>query len=171
MWRLLNLQSGWEQFGQKGCFGERLHCPNTHLWLHIVHHLWRSLYCFVLLPGRRFCIENDVTLLLIYKIVINDISKEAKNFVFGSSFYVWRKQCVPTETSDSLSFVFRVFSSVIFAAMNVGQSASLAPDYGKAKVSAQRIFHLLDRKPQIDSYSEEGEKLVRFFQKILELRY
>ncbi|XP_021243282.1 ATP-binding cassette sub-family B member 5 isoform X3 [Numida meleagris] len=58
--------------------------------------------------------------------------------------------------------VFIVFSSVIFAAMNVGQSASLAPDYGKAKISAQRIFHLLDRRPQIDSYSEEGEKLSNF---------
>ncbi|NXA54463.1 MDR1 protein, partial [Nothocercus julius] len=58
--------------------------------------------------------------------------------------------------------VFIVFSSVIFAAMNVGQSASLAPDYGKAKISAQRIFQLLDRKPLIDSYSEEGEKLSNF---------
>ncbi|XP_068791162.1 ATP-binding cassette sub-family B member 5 isoform X2 [Struthio camelus] len=58
--------------------------------------------------------------------------------------------------------VFIVFSSVIFAAMNVGQSASLAPDYGKAKISAQRIFQLLDRKPLIDSYSEEGEKLTNF---------
>uniref|UniRef100_A0A8C8B6R5 ATP-binding cassette sub-family B member 5 n=1 Tax=Otus sunia TaxID=257818 RepID=A0A8C8B6R5_9STRI len=57
--------------------------------------------------------------------------------------------------------VFIVFSSVIFAAINVGQSASLAPDYGKARMSAQRIFQLLDRKPVIDSYSEEGEKLVR----------
>ncbi|XP_038031212.2 ATP-binding cassette sub-family B member 5 isoform X3 [Anas platyrhynchos] len=58
--------------------------------------------------------------------------------------------------------VFIVFSSVIFAAMNVGQSASLAPDYGKARISAQRIFHLLDRKPQIDSYSKEGERLSNF---------
>ncbi|KAM6282251.1 ATP-binding cassette sub-family B member 5 isoform 3-T3 [Porphyrio hochstetteri] len=58
--------------------------------------------------------------------------------------------------------VFIVFSSVIFAAMNVGQSASLAPDYGKARMSAQRIFKLLDRKPLIDSYSEEGEKLGNF---------
>lgn len=49
----------------------------------------------------------------------------------------------------------------MFAAMNVGQSASMAPDFGKARMSAQRIFQLLDRKPQIDSYSEEGEKLVR----------
>ncbi|NWV07564.1 MDR1 protein, partial [Ptilonorhynchus violaceus] len=58
--------------------------------------------------------------------------------------------------------VFIVFSSVIFAAMNVGQSASLAPDYGKARMSAQRIFQLLDRKPQIDSYSDKGEKLSNF---------
>ncbi|XP_054240801.1 ATP-binding cassette sub-family B member 5 [Indicator indicator] len=58
--------------------------------------------------------------------------------------------------------VFIVFSSVIFAAMNVGQSASLAPDFGKARMSAQRIFQLLDRKPLIDSYSEEGEKLSNF---------
>ncbi|XP_030120659.4 ATP-binding cassette sub-family B member 5 isoform X7 [Taeniopygia guttata] len=58
--------------------------------------------------------------------------------------------------------VFIVFSSVIFAAMNVGQSSSMAPDYGKARISAQRIFHLLDRKPLIDSYSEQGEKLSHF---------
>ncbi|NXW69143.1 MDR1 protein, partial [Hirundo rustica] len=58
--------------------------------------------------------------------------------------------------------VFIVFSSVMFAAMNVGQSASMAPDYGKARTSAQRIFQLLDRKPLIDSYSEQGEKLSRF---------
>uniref|UniRef100_A0A8D0BE78 Uncharacterized protein n=1 Tax=Salvator merianae TaxID=96440 RepID=A0A8D0BE78_SALMN len=58
--------------------------------------------------------------------------------------------------------LFIVFSSVIFAAMNVGQTSSLAPDFGKSKVSAQRIFQLLDRKPAIDSYSEEGEKLDNF---------
>ncbi|XP_053548248.1 ATP-dependent translocase ABCB1-like [Bombina bombina] len=58
--------------------------------------------------------------------------------------------------------VFIVFSAIIFAAMNVGQSSSLAPDYGKAKVSAQRIMKLLDRKPEIDSYSEEGDMLSEF---------
>ncbi|KAM3821027.1 ATP-binding cassette sub-family B member 5 [Vipera latastei] len=58
--------------------------------------------------------------------------------------------------------LFIVFSSVIFSAMNAGQANSLAPDFSKSKVSAQRIFHLLDRKPVIDSYSEEGEKLDKF---------
>uniref|UniRef100_A0A8C8ECV4 ABC-type xenobiotic transporter n=1 Tax=Otus sunia TaxID=257818 RepID=A0A8C8ECV4_9STRI len=73
-----------------------------------------------------------------------------------------KQHIVLPETNDALSFAFRVFSSVIFAAINVGQSASLAPDYGKARMSAQRIFQLLDRKPVIDSYSEEGEKLSNF---------
>eukprot|EP00079_Xenopus_tropicalis_P037616 XP_017951387.1 PREDICTED: multidrug resistance protein 1-like [Xenopus tropicalis] len=58
--------------------------------------------------------------------------------------------------------VFIVFSAIIFAAMNVGQSTSLAPDFGKARVSAQRIMKLLERKPQIDSYSEDGDKLSSF---------
>ncbi|XP_058038723.1 ATP-binding cassette sub-family B member 5 [Ahaetulla prasina] len=58
--------------------------------------------------------------------------------------------------------LFIVFSSVFFAAMNAGQANSLAPDFSKSKVSAQRIFHLLDRKPVIDSYSEEGDKLEKF---------
>ncbi|XP_063817690.1 ATP-dependent translocase ABCB1-like isoform X2 [Pseudophryne corroboree] len=58
--------------------------------------------------------------------------------------------------------VFIVFSAIIFAAMNVGQSTSLAPDFGKATISAQRIMKLLDRKPAIDSYNEDGEKLSAF---------
>ncbi|KAM4702863.1 ATP-dependent translocase ABCB1-like [Rhinophrynus dorsalis] len=58
--------------------------------------------------------------------------------------------------------VFIVFSAVIFAAMNVGQSTSLAPDFGKARVSSQRIMKLLERKPAIDSYSEEGDQLSSF---------
>ncbi|NXD83760.1 MDR1 protein, partial [Halcyon senegalensis] len=58
--------------------------------------------------------------------------------------------------------VFIVFSSIIFAAMNVGQSASLAPDFGKARMSAQRIFQLLDRKPLIDRKKKEKKKLSNF---------
>ncbi|KAM4705764.1 ATP-dependent translocase ABCB1-like [Rhinophrynus dorsalis] len=58
--------------------------------------------------------------------------------------------------------VFIVFSAIVFAAMSVGQSNSFAPDFGKAKTSAQRIFQLLDRKPVIDSYSDEGRSLGEF---------
>uniref|UniRef100_A0A8C3RZ90 ATP-binding cassette sub-family B member 5 n=1 Tax=Chelydra serpentina TaxID=8475 RepID=A0A8C3RZ90_CHESE len=66
------------------------------------------------------------------------------------------------ELKDVLCLVFRAFFSILFSAINVGQSSSLAPDFGKAKVSAQRIFQLLDRKPLIDSYSEKGTKLSQF---------
>ncbi|XP_064410147.1 ATP-dependent translocase ABCB1-like [Latimeria chalumnae] len=58
--------------------------------------------------------------------------------------------------------VFLVFAAITFSAMTIGQSTSVAPDYGKAKISAQRIFQLLDRKPVIGSYSEEGEKMSEF---------
>ncbi|XP_065254511.1 ATP-dependent translocase ABCB1-like [Emys orbicularis] len=58
--------------------------------------------------------------------------------------------------------VFIAFYSVLYGVLNVGLSTSLAPDFDKAKVSSQRIFQLLDRKPLIDSYSEEGTKLSQF---------
>ena len=45
--------------------------------------------------------------------------------------------------------------------MSVGQASSFAPDYGKAKLAAARVFVLLDREPLIDSLSEEGKKPVR----------
>uniref|UniRef100_A0A8C9U9L4 Multidrug resistance protein 1-like n=1 Tax=Scleropages formosus TaxID=113540 RepID=A0A8C9U9L4_SCLFO len=54
--------------------------------------------------------------------------------------------------------VFLVFSVIIFAAMSIGQSSSFAPDFAKAKTSAQRILALLEKKPEIDICSEKGEK-------------
>jgi len=53
-----------------------------------------------------------------------------------------------------------VFGAIIFAAMAVGQASQFAPDYGKAKTAAARLFALFDRVPAIDSYSTYGEKPV-----------
>uniref|UniRef100_A0A8C8RPB9 MDR1 protein n=1 Tax=Pelusios castaneus TaxID=367368 RepID=A0A8C8RPB9_9SAUR len=58
--------------------------------------------------------------------------------------------------------VFIAFHSILFASLHIGNLSSFAPDVGKTKFSAQRIFQLLDRKPLIDSYSEEGTKLSWF---------
>ena len=44
--------------------------------------------------------------------------------------------------------------------MAAGQASSFAPDYGKAKIAAARLFQLFDRVPTIDSSSEDGDKLV-----------
>uniref|UniRef100_A0A672M1F2 ATP-binding cassette sub-family B member 5 n=1 Tax=Sinocyclocheilus grahami TaxID=75366 RepID=A0A672M1F2_SINGR len=56
--------------------------------------------------------------------------------------------------------VFLVFSVIVFAAMNIGQSSSFAPDFAKAKVAAGRILLLLEKKPNIDIYDESGQRPV-----------
>ena len=58
--------------------------------------------------------------------------------------------------------VFLVFFALIFGAVGAGQAGAFAPNYTKARLSSNRIFFLLDRKPVIDGYSEEGTKLVNF---------
>ncbi len=42
--------------------------------------------------------------------------------------------------------------------MQAGNANSMAPDYKKAMISASRLYQLLDREPEIDGLSEEGEK-------------
>ncbi|KIW09268.1 hypothetical protein, variant [Verruconis gallopava] len=54
---------------------------------------------------------------------------------------------------------FVCFSSIIFGAQSAGTIFSFAPDMGKAKQAAQELKTLFDRKPAIDSWSEEGEKI------------
>ena len=54
----------------------------------------------------------------------------------------------------------RVFSAITFSAQSVGEASSFAPDYGKAKSAAARLFVLFDRVPLINSLSEEGAKVV-----------
>ena len=44
----------------------------------------------------------------------------------------------------------------MFGAKSAGQATTFAPDYGKAKTAAARVFVLLDRKSQIDAYSDVG---------------
>ena len=57
---------------------------------------------------------------------------------------------------STFSSVFVVFTAVIFGALGAGQASSFAPDYAKAKESANRIFALLDREPVVDGYSKDG---------------
>ncbi|KAG9675942.1 P-loop containing nucleoside triphosphate hydrolase protein, partial [Aureobasidium melanogenum] len=54
---------------------------------------------------------------------------------------------------------FLCFSAVIFGAQSAGTIFSFAPDMGKAKQAAAELKALFDRQPEIDSWSEDGEKL------------
>ena len=56
--------------------------------------------------------------------------------------------------------VYRVFGAIIFGGIAIGAAGSFAPDYAKAKIAARKVFAILERKPLIDSYSEEGLKPV-----------
>ena len=52
--------------------------------------------------------------------------------------------------------------AVVYGGMMAGQALSFAPDYLSAKVSAARLFKLLDRKSDIDVNDNKGEEIVMF---------
>ena len=73
-----------------------------------------------------------------------------------------------TQPTDHIAYVpffdvFRVFIAIVFGGAAIGQASAFAPDLTKAKLSANRIFFMLDRKPLIDNYSTEGEEKVTIF--------
>ncbi|XP_019190190.1 PREDICTED: ABC transporter B family member 9-like [Ipomoea nil] len=55
--------------------------------------------------------------------------------------------------------VFKVFFALAMTATGVSQASAMAPDLNKAKDSATSIFDILDRKPKIDSSSDQGTTL------------
>ncbi|KAA6412244.1 MAG: P-loop containing nucleoside triphosphate hydrolase [Lasallia pustulata] len=54
---------------------------------------------------------------------------------------------------------FICFQAVIFGAQSAGTIFSFAPDMGKAKQAANEMKILFDRKPSIDSWSQDGERV------------
>ncbi|EON66022.1 ATP-binding cassette, subfamily B (MDR/TAP), member 1 [Coniosporium apollinis CBS 100218] len=54
---------------------------------------------------------------------------------------------------------FICFTAVTFSAQSAGTIFSFAPDMGKAKHAAAGLKDLFDRKPEIDSWSEVGQRL------------
>ena len=54
---------------------------------------------------------------------------------------------------------FVVFSAVIFGAQSAGSVFSFAPDMGKAAEASRVLKGLFDRKPTIDTWSMDGDKV------------
>lgn len=71
-------------------------------------------------------------------------------FRFGAYLVAWELM--------TFENVMLVFSAVVFGAMAAGNTSSFAPDYAKAKVSASHIIRIIEKIPEIDSYSAEGLK-------------
>ncbi|EKG16166.1 Putative ABC transporter protein [Macrophomina phaseolina MS6] len=59
----------------------------------------------------------------------------------------------------SLFQFFVCFSAITFGAQSAGTIFSFAPDMGKAKHAAIQLKTLFDRKPEIDTWSSDGEKI------------
>ncbi|KAF7037322.1 hypothetical protein CFC21_047726 [Triticum aestivum] len=55
--------------------------------------------------------------------------------------------------------VFRVYFALIFTAYGISQTSDMASDSTKGQESATSILAFIDRKPKIDSTSDEGIKL------------
>ncbi|XP_036452536.1 ATP-dependent translocase ABCB1 isoform X2 [Colossoma macropomum] len=104
---------------------------------------YRSALCKAPLYGITFAIAQATPYLV-----------NSAIFRFGS----WLIANCYTEYEN----VFLVFSVIVFAAMNIGQSSSFAPDFAKAKAAAGRILNLLDKTPEIDIYNEGGDKPTNF---------
>ena len=57
--------------------------------------------------------------------------------------------------------IYTVFIALIFSSLALGQAGSNESGFAQAKRSARRLFAIIDRRPAIDNYSEDGLKPVR----------
>ncbi|XP_051883493.1 LOW QUALITY PROTEIN: bile salt export pump-like [Pristis pectinata] len=82
-------------------------------------------------------------------------------FLANAASYRFGGHLVVAE-SLHFSIVFRVISAIVTSGTALGRASSYTPDYAKAKIAAARFFQLIDRVPEINVYSDEGEKWNNF---------
>lgn len=99
----------------------------------------------------------------LYFALVYAFSQAFTVFLFAMVFIYGTYQLI--QDSDHVLYasyleVFIPFAIIGFRVLGLAQTDSYAPDIAKAQLSANWIFHLLDREPEIDGYSESGHKLV-----------
>lgn len=80
--------------------------------------------------------------------------------VFGAAFRFCAFLVTGSFPFQEVITIFQAFLALAFGVLAVVLARSSAPDYAKAKLSANRIFKLLDHKPAIDWELNKGNKLV-----------
>lgn len=58
--------------------------------------------------------------------------------------------------------VYLVISAVLYGAIALGEANSFTPNYAKAKMSAAHLMMLINKEPDIDNLSHEGESPEKF---------
>ncbi|CAF1223645.1 unnamed protein product [Rotaria sordida] len=74
------------------------------------------------------------------------------------SFGAWRVE----QGAMTFENVMLILNCILFGAMAVGQTSSMAPDYSKAISSSKNILILFQRVPKIDNCSNTGKILENF---------
>ena len=59
-----------------------------------------------------------------------------------------------------LSPSYSAFFAILFGIISVSEGNAFTLNYAKARLSAKRIFALVDLVPSIDGFSQEGDKPV-----------
>ena len=75
--------------------------------------------------------------------------------VFYFSAWLIQEGILPASKFED---IFKVLMALVFGAMTAGQSGAMAPDFGEAKLSANRIMKLLNLESKIDPENEGGQK-------------
>ncbi|KAI3962396.1 hypothetical protein MKW92_020817 [Papaver armeniacum] len=77
--------------------------------------------------------------------------------VHAASFYIGGRLVQAGQAT--FAEVFRVFFALIFTAVGVTSSSSMAADSNKAKHAAASVFAILDQQPKIDISNDSGKTL------------
>nr|XP_046260734.1 bile salt export pump isoform X3 [Scatophagus argus] len=79
-------------------------------------------------------------------------------FCYALAFWYGSKLVIDTQEMSPGSLI-QVFFGVLMAAMNLGQASPCLEAFASGRAAAKTIFDTIDREPEINCFSEEGDKL------------
>ncbi|KAI1463330.1 P-loop containing nucleoside triphosphate hydrolase protein [Daldinia caldariorum] len=107
---------------------------------------------------KSLAIQQRASLMSVLKSsTLYALSQSLTFLVFALGF--WYGGTLIGKREYSLFQFFIVFMEIIFSAQSAGTIFSFAPDMGKAHSAAEELKTLFDRKPNIDTWSQEGESI------------
>ncbi|KAI0115349.1 P-loop containing nucleoside triphosphate hydrolase protein [Daldinia grandis] len=104
---------------------------------------------------RSLAIQQRASLISILKSSTLYAASQSLTFLIFALGFWYGGTLIAKGEYDLFTF-FIVFMSVIFGAQSAGTIFSFAPDMGKAHGAAEELKTLFDRKPNIDTWSEDG---------------